>query len=85
MNNVELKRKVWSTAGDILKEKNYISSVDMLMKMGVLSYKDYENWRFNRIPYLEKVCKTNLHKLSLRSLAANIITEIKREDKDYGI
>ena len=65
MNNVELKCKVWSVAGDILKEKNSISFVDMLMKMEVLSYKDYEDWRFNRIPYLEKVCKTNLHKLSL--------------------
>lgn len=65
MNNVELKLKVWSAAGDILKEKNYISPVDILMKMEILSCKDYENWRFNRIPYLEKVCKTNLHKLSL--------------------
>lgn len=65
MNNVQLKCKVWSVAGDILKEKNYISSVDMLMKMEVLSYKDYENWRFNRIPYLEKVCRTNMSKLSL--------------------
>ncbi|WP_353095709.1 hypothetical protein [Tissierella praeacuta] len=65
MNNIELKRKVWSSAGDILKERNYISPVDLLMKLGVLSYQDYENWRFHRIPYLEKVCKTNLSKLSL--------------------
>ncbi|WP_077611605.1 hypothetical protein [Clostridium sp. Marseille-P2415] len=65
MNNVELKRKVWSAADDILKEKNHISAADMLMKIGVLSYNDYENWRFNRIPYLEKVCRTNLSKLSL--------------------
>lgn len=34
------------------------------MKIGVLSTKDYEDWRFGRVPYLEKVCKTNLSKLS---------------------
>jgi len=65
MNNVELKRKVWSIADDIQKEKNYISAVDLLVKLEVLSYKDYENWRFNRIPYLEEVCKVNLSKLLL--------------------
>jgi hypothetical protein len=37
----------------------------MLIKIGVLSAKDYENWRFGRVPYLEKVCTTNLSKLSL--------------------
>ena len=37
MNNIERKRKVWSSAGDILKERNYISPVDLLMKLGVLS------------------------------------------------
>lgn len=36
----------------------------MLMRIGVLSAQDYENWRFGRVPYLEKVCKTNLSKLS---------------------
>ncbi|MHB9038734.1 MAG: hypothetical protein ACYC64_18975, partial [Armatimonadota bacterium] len=25
---------------------------------------DYENWRFGRVSYLEKVCKINLSKLS---------------------
>lgn len=65
MNDAELKHRVRSVASNILKESNYISPVDMLMKIGVLSAKDYENWRFGRVPYLEKVCKTNLSKLSL--------------------
>lgn len=64
MNNEELKHKVHSIVSSILKEKIYISPVDLLMKIGVLSAKDYENWRFGRVPYLEKVCKTNLSKLS---------------------
>lgn len=45
------------------------------MKLGVLSYQDYENWRFHRIPYLEKVCKTNLSKLTL----------IMKELKTYAV
>ena len=64
MKNVELKHRVHSVASKILKESIYISPVDMLIKIGVLSVIDYENWRFGRVPYLEKVCKTNLSKLS---------------------
>ena len=72
MNNVELKHKVGLVVSSILKEKIYISPVDVLIKMDILSVKDYENWRFGRVPYLERVCKTNLNKLSL------IIKEIKK-------
>lgn len=64
MNNVELKRKVYSVVNNILKEKIYISPVDVLMGVGILSVKDYESWRFGHVPYLEKVCKCNLSKLS---------------------
>jgi hypothetical protein len=64
LNNAELKHKVHSAASSILQEKIYISPVDMLMRIGVLSAKDYENWWFGRVLYLEKVCKTNLRKLS---------------------
>jgi len=65
MKNIELKHRVRSVASNILKESIYISPVDMLIKIGVLSVKDYESWRFGRVPYLEKVCKTNLSKLAL--------------------
>ena len=71
MNNVELKHKVGLVV-------IYISPVDVLIKMDILSVKDYENWRFGRVPYLERVCKTNLNKLSL------IIKEI-RNTRGKGI
>lgn len=64
MNNVELKDKIYSVVNSILEEKIYISPVDVLMGAGILSVEDYENWRFGRVPYLEKVCKTSLSKLS---------------------
>ncbi len=65
MNNIKLRQKVNSAIYNILQEKNYVSPVNVLMDIGILSVKDYENWRFGRVPYLEKVCRTNLNKLSL--------------------
>ena len=43
------------------------------MKLGYLNIKDYENWRRGEIPYLEKVIKLNLKKISLimKSIKAN--------------
>ena len=35
------------------------------MKLDYLSMKDYEDWRFGRVDYLEKVCNANLSKLTL--------------------
>lgn len=35
------------------------------MRLDYLSLKDYENWRFGRVDYLEKVCIVNLSKLTL--------------------
>ena len=34
------------------------------MDIGVLSKQNYEDWRFGKIPYLERVCTINLRKLS---------------------
>jgi hypothetical protein len=48
-----------------LKEKGYISTVDVLIEMGKLTEQDYENWRFRRVPYLEKVIKVNLSKINV--------------------
>lgn len=38
--------------------------MDVLIDVGVLTKDKYEDWRFGRVPYLEKVCNINLHKLS---------------------
>ena len=40
--------------------RGYAAPVDVLMDIGVLSKQDYENWRFGKVPYLERVCKINL-------------------------
>jgi len=74
MNNAELKKKIYLAISSILKEKNYISPVDVLIGIRVLATKDYE-----RVPYLEKVCKVNLHKLSF------IIKEIRTYAKQNSL
>lgn len=64
MNNKELLKKVLSVTGPLLKEKGYISFVDVFIKLGYLDPMDYEDWRRKRIPYLEKVIKVNLKKIN---------------------
>ena len=46
------------------ERRGYAAPVDTLIECGVLPKKAYEEWRFGKVPYLEKVCIVNLHKLS---------------------
>jgi hypothetical protein len=65
MNNKELEKKTTAIINSLIYEKGYICSVAVLLRLEYLTQKDYEDWRFGRVPYLEKVCKVNLKKLSL--------------------
>ena len=64
MNNTDLRNKIKIIGKEIIEEKGYLSSIDILLKLEYLSEKDYENWRFGKVEYLEKVCGVNLKKLS---------------------
>jgi len=64
MNDIELRTKVHSAMYNLIKSKGIASPVEVLIEIGVLSKEDYERWRFGKVPYLEKVCKINLAKLS---------------------
>jgi hypothetical protein len=75
INNNELLKKALSMIGPLLKEKGYISFVDVFMKLGYLDLKDYEDWRRKRIPYLEQVIKINLRKTNL-IMKANALKKI---------
>ena len=61
MNNKDLLSKLGTVTSKLLKDKGYISFVDIFMELGYLNLKDYESWRMKRIPYLEKVIKINLN------------------------
>ena len=56
--------KVHSSMYRQCSEKGFATPVDVLMEIGVLDMKKYEDWRRGRVPYLEAVCTSNLHKLS---------------------
>ncbi len=64
MDNQELEKKTIAAIQSLLYEKGFISTVDIFLRLGFLSQKDVEDWRFGRVPFLEKVCKVNLKKLS---------------------
>ncbi len=64
MNSKELEKKVKQITSELAYKNGYVSSVDVLLKLGFITESDYQNWRFGKIPYLEKVCQANLHKLS---------------------
>jgi hypothetical protein len=65
MNNVDLEKEVKRLVHLNRYEKGLVCTVDILLQLDYLTKKDYENWRFGRVDYLEKVCNTNLSKLTL--------------------
>lgn len=64
MNNRELSEKVRSSMDQQINTTGMAVPVQVLMDSGCLSPADYENWRFGRVDYLERVCGVNLHSLS---------------------
>ena len=54
--------KVVKAVGLLLSDRNEITTVDILLKMGNLLPRDYDNWRRGKTPYLEKVFQGNLSK-----------------------
>jgi hypothetical protein len=79
MNNADLEKEVKRLVHLNRYEKGYVCPVDILMQLDYLSKNDYENWRFGRADYLEKVCKINLRKLTL------INKLIRKHSKDLGL
>jgi hypothetical protein len=71
----DLTGKIQDAVYQNIQRKGFVAPVDVLMDIGVLEKKDYDAWRRGQVPYLEKVCRVNLHKLSaimraLRTCAA---------------
>lgn len=44
----------------ILAVGKVVAPVDVLVKIDILASKDLEDWRFGRVPYLERVIRGNL-------------------------
>lgn len=65
MNNAELVKKVNVSMYQQIQRRGYATPVDVLMDTGILSKQKYEDWRYGKVEYLERVCTANLKKLSL--------------------
>lgn len=53
---------VAKAVAELLQEKSYVAPVDVFMKMKKLSPVECEDWRFCRIPHLEKAIQGSLSK-----------------------
>lgn len=56
--------KVLKAFGDILIDGSEIKPVEVFQRMHLLKSEDLENWYFGRVPFLEKVIRCNLSKVS---------------------
>ncbi|MCD7789042.1 MAG: hypothetical protein LUH55_00460 [Bacteroides thetaiotaomicron] len=74
----ELIVKVQSSINRQCYTRGYVAPVDVLMEVGVLDKRKYEDWRTGRVPYLESVCMCNLRKLSL------IMKQIRKSAQEAG-
>lgn len=79
MNNVDLEKEVKRLVHLNRYEKGIVCAVDILKQLNYLTNRDYDNWRFGRVEYLEKVCNTNLSKLTL------INSLIRKYSTDLGL
>ena len=53
-----------SAAEAALRERKFVTAIDVLTGIGWLLPKDVEAWRRGQVPYLERVVHANLHKIS---------------------
>jgi len=90
MNRQQIVKKLSKITSALLIEKGYISFVDVLIRMGYISNEDYENWRFKKVPFLEKAINVNISKINfiLRTVQKNCrnsqLKPSKTEYKSWG-
>ena len=60
----DMESKVHNAMNQQCQNRGFAAPVDVLMDIGVLDKGKYNDWRTGRVPYLEAVCSSNLHKLS---------------------
>lgn len=71
--------KVTATVHRLLKDRSVVIPAEVFIQMGYLTKEDYENWRFGRIPYLERVIQCNLSK------ANRILRILRLHAEDRGL
>jgi hypothetical protein len=57
-------RDIVRAVSEILSKDKFGSPVEVFVRMKLLSKEDFEEWRFGRVPYLERVIRCNSSKAS---------------------
>lgn len=65
MNRQELEKKVRHCVNVLVREKGYASPLDLFLRMEKITPKLVEEWRFRRVPYLERVIQGGLGRLNV--------------------
>jgi hypothetical protein len=76
MNRQELRSKVRRVVDELVEDKGFISPLEVFLKLGTITPKLVEEWRFGRVPYLERVLHGNLSQFSF---IMSTLREIARE------
>jgi len=64
LNRTELKNKILKISNQLIADKGFICSIDIFYELNYLDKSQINDWRFGKIPYLEKVCGKNLGTLT---------------------
>ena len=59
-----MKNKIKEISNQLIADKGFICSINILCALDILSKVQINDWRFGKIPYLEKVCNKNLGTLT---------------------
>lgn len=60
MNRQEIAKKVVKILTDQINQQGYTTVEESLIEIGWLKPVDLQRWYKGQVPYLEKVCQTNL-------------------------
>lgn len=77
--NNSLMARVERAVATVLERDGHLTYPLILCELGALTKEDFEAWRAGRVPYLEKVIRTNLTKL------ARIQTAVRRIARARGL
>jgi hypothetical protein len=64
MSKQDIEKRVYDCSSKLIMEKGFVSPVELLIRMEIITREASEEWRFRKIPYLERVTIGNLGKLN---------------------
>ena len=80
MNNTDLEKTIKQIISELSDKKGYVCSIDVLIGLKYLSKIDYEKWRNGQVEYLEKICQTNLGKLTtINKIIRQVVAKMNLE------